>query len=135
MRNEDALYFSINRRHCATDPPPLGAAGFGAAIVCGWKDTFRAPRKIFCGRLVGVLMTGVWWPAEYKPVILMAGIGQDLEDLAEHAWLRTGALEPLVKKVQLCGGHRRCSTPAGPGRLVVLAVIRRTEIIDCMDKT
>lgn len=135
MRYEDALYFSINRRHRATNPPPLGTAGFGAAIVCGWKDTFRAPRKIFCGRLVRVLVTGVWWPAEYKPVVLMARIGQDLEDLAEHAWLRAGALELLVKEVQLLGVHRRCPTPAGPGRLVVLAVIRRAEIIDCVDKT
>jgi len=105
MRYENALYFSINHRHCATNPLPLGAAGFGTAIMHGWENTLGTPGKIFCGWLVGVLMTGIRWPAEYKFVVLMAGVGQDLENLAEDARLWTGTLEPLEKKVKLSGVH------------------------------
>lgn len=134
MRYEDALYFTIDCGHRATDSPPFGAAGFGAAVMGGWKNTFCAPGKIFCGWLIGVLVTGVRWPAEYKPVILMAGIGQDLEDLAEHTGLWAGTLEPLVKKVDLRGTHRGCPAPAGPRSLVMVAIISRSKVIDGMDK-
>lgn len=44
-------------------------------------------------------MTSVRRPAEQQLVILIAGIGQDLEHPAKHSGLRAAALQPLVKKL------------------------------------
>jgi len=114
MRYENALYFSINCRHCATNPPPLGAAGFGTAIVHRWENALGALGKIFCRQLVGVLMTGIRWPAEYKFVVLMAGVGQDLENLAEDHQAADRNIGAVGKEGEVEQSSSRVFCPSWP---------------------
>ena len=135
MRYENALYFTNDGWHRANDPPSSRAARFGTTIVCGCLNRRRTLGELLDGGFVGILVAGVGRPTKQDSVVLGAGVGQDLKDPGEHAWLWTIAVESLVKEGELFWAHCGGATPVCPWCLVVFIIVGWSEVDHGMDET